>query len=76
MPPKKQNFEQRLERLKTIVSSLEQGDLPLQEGVTLYKEGLTLAKACTKELEQARHTISVVNDGVVRELETLEEKEQ
>jgi exodeoxyribonuclease VII small subunit len=75
MPPKKQNFEQRIERLKAIVSALEQGELPLQEGVALYKEGLTLAKACTRELEQARHTISVVSDGVVRELETLEQEQ-
>ena len=75
MPPKKQNFEERLERLKAIVSALEQSDLPLQDGVALYKEGLTLATSCTKELEQARHTISVVSDGVVRELESLEEKE-
>ncbi|HKK32727.1 MAG TPA: exodeoxyribonuclease VII small subunit [Desulfomicrobiaceae bacterium] len=76
MPPKKQNFEQRIERLKTIVSALEQEDLPLQEGVALYKEGLTLATACTKELEQARHTVSVVSDGVARELETLDPEQE
>jgi len=66
------SFEERLERLKGIVERLERGDLPLEEGVALYKEGLTLAQACSKQLETARHEVKIVSDGLVKEFEALE----
>lgn len=68
----KETFEERLERLKTIVDKLERGDLPLEEGVTLYKEGLKLAKMCGKQLESARHEVKIVSEGLVKEFEALE----
>lgn len=68
----KETFEDRLERLKTIVDKLERGDLPLEEGVTLYKEGLELAKGCGKQLESARHEVKIVSEGLVKEFESLE----
>lgn len=68
----KETFESRLERLKVIVEQLERGDLPLEEGVTLYKEGLKLAKACGKQLEGARHEVKIVSEGLVKEFEALE----
>lgn len=68
----KETFEDRLERLKIIVDKLERGDLPLEEGVALYKEGLKLAKACGKQLESARHEVKVVSEGLVKEFDALE----
>ena len=65
-------FEDRLEALKAIVEKLERGDLPLEEGVELYKQGLNLAQACSKQLETARHEVKIVSDGLVREFEALE----
>ena len=49
-----QSFEKRLERVKEIVALLESGDLPLEQGVKLFQEGVRLAKECGIELEQAR----------------------
>jgi exodeoxyribonuclease VII small subunit len=66
------SFEDRLERLKLVVERLERGDLPLEEGVALYKEGLELVKACGKQLETARHEVKLVSDGLVREFDALE----
>ena len=68
----KNTFEDRLDRLKEIVDRLERGDLPLEEGVSLYKEGLKLAKACGKQLEGARHEVKIVSEGLVKEFEALE----
>ncbi|MGE4424267.1 MAG: exodeoxyribonuclease VII small subunit [Pseudodesulfovibrio sp.] len=65
-------FEDRLERLKLVVEQLERGDLPLEEGVALYKEGLELVKACGKQLETARHEVKLVSEGLVREFDALE----
>ena len=68
----KDTFESRLERLKDVVEKLERGDLPLEEGVALYKEGLELVKACGKQLESARHEVRIVSEGLVREFDALE----
>nr|WP_155935521.1 exodeoxyribonuclease VII small subunit [Pseudodesulfovibrio alkaliphilus] len=67
-----ESFEERLARLKDVVDRLEQGDLPLEQGVALYKEGLALAQACGKQLETARQEVRIVSDGLVREFEALE----
>jgi len=68
----KETFESRLEKLKSIVDKLERGDLPLEDGVSLYKEGLKLSKACGKQLETARHDVKIVSEGLVKEFESLE----
>lgn len=62
MAAKKENFEKSLERLERIVAQLESGDLPLEKGVALYKEGLDLAGACRKRLDEAKMEISRVTE--------------
>jgi exodeoxyribonuclease VII small subunit len=49
-----QTFEKRLERIKEIVALLEDENLPLEQGVKLFQEGVRLSKECSAELEQAR----------------------
>ncbi len=61
------DFEKQLARLQVVVEQLEQGELPLDKGVALYKEGLTLTKACREQLEKARNDISILSDGVFKE---------
>lgn len=66
-------FEEQLTALETVVEKLEQGDLPLDESVRLFEEGLKLSNACKSELEAAEGKIQVlVEQGsgvVVRDLE-------
>ena len=59
----KMTFEERLQRLQEIVAGLESGTLPLEDSVNLYKEGLTLSKACREQLEQARNEVRLLSDG-------------
>ena len=47
-------FEKRLERVREITALLEGGDLPLEQGVKLFQEGVRLSRECAAELEQAR----------------------
>jgi len=56
-------FEQRLERLQEIVSSLEQGKVSLADSISLYKEGLGHTQECREELENAHHEIKVLSQG-------------
>jgi len=58
---KTSSFEKRLERVREIVALLEGGELPLEQGVKLFQEGVRLSKECSAELEQAR--IIVENAG-------------
>lgn len=46
-------FEQALTRLEKIVDKLDDGNLPLDESVALFKEGTTLAKVCRDKLAEA-----------------------
>jgi len=60
MKNKTPSFEKNIERLQQIVEQLESGELPLEQGVTLYKEGLSLSAACRGQLEKARLVVSQV----------------
>ncbi len=59
------NFEDQLTRLRTIVDALEDGELPLEKGVALYKEGLTLAKSCRATLEKAQNEVTQYQEGLL-----------
>jgi exodeoxyribonuclease VII small subunit len=40
------DFESRLGDLESIVERLEKGDLPLEESVRLFEEGIKLSESC------------------------------
>jgi exodeoxyribonuclease VII small subunit len=48
-----QTFEEALKRLETIVDALEGGDVPLEESLRLYEEGIALSKTCADKLSHA-----------------------
>ena len=56
------SFEERLRRLQEVVAALENGDLPLEDSVRLYKEGLTLSRACREQLEKARNEVRILTE--------------
>jgi len=43
-----------------IVERLEQGELPLDESVRLFEEGMKLSESCKKELNDAEGRIQVL----------------
>jgi exodeoxyribonuclease VII small subunit len=43
-------FEDALARLETIVGQLEKGDLPMEESLKIFEEGVRLSKNCLKML--------------------------
>jgi exodeoxyribonuclease VII small subunit len=54
------NFEEQLKALESVVERLEQGDIPLEESVKLFEQGLKLSNACKKELEAAEGKIEIL----------------
>ena len=59
------SFEDNLQQLEDIVSKLEQGDLPLDESLELYEQGVQAYRECHRRLQDAE-------TRVVQLVETLE----
>ena len=72
-------FEKALERLEKIVEELESGDLPLEEALKRYEEGVKLSRTCSEKFSQVQKKIQVLTktlDGSFkREDFEFEEKE-
>ena len=57
------SFEDMLQRLDVIVRSLEKGDAPLEESLSLYTEGAELIRLCTERLNDAEQTVVRLQKG-------------
>ncbi|MEK7372329.1 MAG: exodeoxyribonuclease VII small subunit [candidate division NC10 bacterium] len=53
-------FEEALQRLEQIVDTLEAGDLPLEESLKAFEEGVGLARRCARYLEDAEKRIELL----------------
>jgi len=62
------NFEECLQRLESIVKEMEKGDLPLEQSLKLFEEGIALSDSCRKELDAAEGKIEILlkHDGKLR----------
>ena len=54
------NFEVSLQRLEEIVDELEKGNVPLEQALKLFDEGLKLSSSCRKELEEAEGKVEIL----------------
>jgi exodeoxyribonuclease VII small subunit len=54
------SFETSLHRLEQIVKKLEGGDLPLDEAMKLFEEGIALSQQCQKQLEEAENKVEIL----------------
>ena len=57
---KGQSFEASLAALEKIVRDLERGDLPLEESLRLFENGVKLSRECQDRLNQAERRIEVL----------------
>lgn len=66
---KEKDFEEMLEDLENIVTSLEKDDLKLDESITKFEEGMKLTKLCNTKLEEAEKRITILlnENGEVKE---------
>lgn len=56
-------IEDALDKLEQITTALERGELPLEEAIRLFEEGVTLAADAKRELDVARLRIDQVVEG-------------
>jgi exodeoxyribonuclease VII small subunit len=53
-------FEESLQRLEGIVKEMEKGDLPLEQSLKLFEEGVSLSALCRRELEAAEGRVEIL----------------
>jgi exodeoxyribonuclease VII small subunit len=53
-------FEDALERLERIVDQLEAGNLPLEDSLKVFEEGVGLARHCARYLDEAEKRIELL----------------
>ncbi|HRK59170.1 MAG TPA: exodeoxyribonuclease VII small subunit [Candidatus Kapabacteria bacterium] len=55
------SFESKIERLDSIVQTLDEGTVPIDTMLELYEEGMGLAQQCREYLEKAEQKIEVID---------------
>jgi exodeoxyribonuclease VII small subunit len=61
-------FEYVLTRLREVVETLEQGELSLEESLTLFEEGIKLSAKASRKLEAAERRVEALlqEEGTTR----------
>ncbi|WP_124727213.1 exodeoxyribonuclease VII small subunit [Staphylospora marina] len=63
-------FEEALRKLEETVQILERGDVPLEQAIDLFEEGMRLAHVCGRKLKRAEQQVEMLvkrNEEWVRE---------
>ena len=56
-------FEERLERLEALAEKMREQDLPLEEAVAVFEEGIKLAKGLEKDLDRIQGKVEILLNG-------------
>ena len=59
-------FESALAELEKIVSSMEAGQMPLEDSLAAYKRGAELLKFCQSQLQNAEREVKILEDNVLK----------
>ena len=65
-------FEEAFDELSAVVERLQQGDLPLEETISLFERGMRLSFECEKYLDAASRRVEVLIEREDGRLETEE----
>jgi len=56
----KKTFEQSIKQLEQIVTELEAGELPLEQAIKKFEEGMELSRFCSQKLEETERKITLL----------------
>lgn len=62
---KSMTFEEAMAELEVIVEKLEEGDVPLEEAINIYKKGMDISKFCHEKLKNVEAQLAevITEDG-------------
>lgn len=61
-------FEEAIKELELIVNALQEGEVPLDQSLKLYKQGITFLEFCSKKLTEAQGIVSFLSQSKTGEL--------
>jgi exodeoxyribonuclease VII small subunit len=73
---KKEKFEEALQKLEAIVTQMEEGDLPLEETLKAFEEGVRLARFCASKLDEAERKVEKLMRDQAGKLQTTSFSEE
>jgi exodeoxyribonuclease VII small subunit len=62
--PGMKNFEERLERLELLGEKIRRPDVPLDEAIRAFEEGIKIARTLEKDLEKVESRIEILLNDV------------
>ncbi|MBR3116938.1 MAG: exodeoxyribonuclease VII small subunit [Bacilli bacterium] len=70
-------FEEKLEKLESIVKELEEGNVDLDDAINKYTEAMKIAKECSVKLDSATKAVNKIlsENGELEEFKEMEVKE-
>jgi exodeoxyribonuclease VII small subunit len=63
----KEKFEDTLRKLEELLRKMEGGEMPLEESLKAFEEGIRLSRLCTERLDEAERRVEILlkEDGKV-----------
>ena len=58
--PEELSFEAALQRLEAVLDALEHGDLPLEEAMRAFEEGVGLVRLCHQKLDEVEKRVELL----------------
>jgi len=58
--PESLSFEQSMQELETLVTKMEQGDLPLEDALQSFERGIQLARHSQQKLKDAEQKVNIL----------------
>lgn len=55
-----EKFEDAMKKLESIIEKMEKGDIPLNESLKLFEEGVKLTRFCSQELQKAEKKVELL----------------
>lgn len=56
------NFEEALQELERLVSSMEEGELSLEDSMKAFEKGIKLTRECQTALQKAEQKVQILLD--------------
>lgn len=66
-------YEKAIKRLEYIIQQLENNEIPLEDSILLFQEGIELSQYCDQKLKNIQEKVAqIYEDGQLKPFETEE----
>ncbi|WP_373700891.1 exodeoxyribonuclease VII small subunit, partial [Neisseria dentiae] len=60
------SFEEALKRLETLTQAMQSSEMPLEDALAAYQEGIELVKYCQAKLAEVEQKLQVLDAGELK----------